>query len=82
MPDTMISSSSLTELSTSRRFKNSAMTVAVYSAFAVALIPLIWLSITVVTRGASTTGTTAYPSRSWPRTDSGSTATVRPRPMS
>ena len=52
MSDVMVnSSSSLTELSASRRFKNSAMTVAVYSAFALALIPLVWLSITVVTRG-------------------------------
>ena len=52
MADVLVrSSASLTELSTGRRFKNSAMTVAVYSAFALALIPLIWLSITVVTRG-------------------------------
>lgn len=43
--------SSLETLSKSRRIKNSSMTVLVYSAFAVALVPLIWLSVTVVTRG-------------------------------
>lgn len=38
-------------MSAGRRFKNSAMTVIVYGAFALAVIPLVWLSVTVVSRG-------------------------------
>lgn len=38
-------------LSARRRFTNSAMGVAVYGAFALAVIPLVWLSATVVDRG-------------------------------
>ncbi len=41
----------LGELTFRRRFVNSGMTVLVYIAFALALIPLVWLSYTVVTRG-------------------------------
>lgn len=43
--------SPLGTLSTRRKVTNGAMTALVYSAFAIALIPLIWLSITVVSRG-------------------------------
>lgn len=43
--------SPLGELSSRRRFTNAGMTVVIYAAFAVALIPLIWLSVTVATRG-------------------------------
>lgn len=39
------------ELALSRKLVNRAMTVAIYGAFAVALIPLVWLSVTVVSRG-------------------------------
>ncbi len=43
--------SPLGTLSTRRRFTNRLMSSLVYLAFAVALIPLIWLSVTVVSRG-------------------------------
>ena len=43
--------SALGELTYRRKFVNGGMTVLVYIAFAVALIPLIWLSYTVVARG-------------------------------
>lgn len=39
------------ELSTRRRATNMGMTSVVYLAFLLALIPLVWLSVTVVTRG-------------------------------
>jgi phosphate transport system permease protein len=39
------------ELARRRRFTNVGMTALIYGAFAVALIPLVWLSATVVTRG-------------------------------
>ncbi len=45
------SSSPLGELTLRRKWANHGMTVLIYGAFAVALIPLVWLSITVVTRG-------------------------------
>ncbi|WP_296665506.1 phosphate ABC transporter permease PstA [Demequina sp.] len=48
---TSTTASSLGQLSARRRFANSGMTVLVYLAFLVAVIPLIWLSVTVVTRG-------------------------------
>ncbi len=52
MSDTTLTRSSvLGELSRRRKFVNSGMTVLVYLAFALALIPLVWLSFTVVTRG-------------------------------
>ncbi|WP_062304647.1 MULTISPECIES: phosphate ABC transporter permease PstA [Demequina] len=38
-------------LSRSRRMKNAMMTVVIYAAFAVAVIPLIWLAVTVVVNG-------------------------------
>ena len=44
-------STTLGQLSTGRRFKNGTATALVYSAFGVALIPLIWLSFTVITKG-------------------------------
>lgn len=44
--------SSLGALSTRRKAINGLMTTLVYGAFAIALIPLVWLSITVVRRGA------------------------------
>jgi len=44
-------SSTLGQLTAQRRFKNGFATVLVYAAFVVALIPLIWLSYTVITRG-------------------------------
>ncbi|WP_430869268.1 phosphate ABC transporter permease PstA [Demequina aurantiaca] len=43
--------STIGQLSSRRRFKNSGMTVLVYLAFSLAVIPLIWLSVTVVSRG-------------------------------
>jgi len=43
--------SPLGELASSRKFVNRAMTVVIYGAFAVALIPLVWLSATVISRG-------------------------------
>lgn len=43
--------SPLGELSSRRKFTNAGMTALIYSAFAVALIPLVWLSVTVITRG-------------------------------
>jgi len=47
----VIDSTTLGQLSTSRRLKNGVATVLVYIAFGLALIPLIWLSWTVVSRG-------------------------------
>lgn len=44
--------SPLGTLSTKRRLTNGLMSALVYGAFAVALIPLVWLSITVVSKGA------------------------------
>lgn len=44
-------SSPLGGLSTRRRAINGLMTTLVYGAFAVALVPLVWLSITVVRKG-------------------------------
>jgi len=44
-------SSSLGSLSGRRRFANGGMTVVVYLAFLLAVIPLVWLTVTVVTRG-------------------------------
>lgn len=46
-----MTSSPLGELSQRRRWTNVGMTVLIYGAFATALIPLVWLSVTVVTRG-------------------------------
>jgi len=43
--------SPLGELESSRKFVNRVMTVVIYGAFAVALIPLVWLSATVISRG-------------------------------
>lgn len=51
MADSTMTSLPLGQLSRRRKFANSGMTVVVYLAFAIALIPLIWLSITVVERG-------------------------------
>ena len=45
------SASTLAALSPRRRLKNGAMTALIYGAFGLALVPLVWLSITVVTRG-------------------------------
>jgi phosphate transport system permease protein len=47
----LTSASTLESLSARRRLKNGGMTILVYGAFGLALIPLVWLSITVVTRG-------------------------------
>ncbi|SEJ38750.1 phosphate ABC transporter permease PstA [Demequina mangrovi] len=44
-------SSPLGALSTSRRLKNVGMTVVIYIAFALAVIPLVWLAVTVVRNG-------------------------------
>jgi len=46
-----LTSSPLGELTPRRKWTNVGMTVLIYGAFAVALIPLVWLSVTVVTRG-------------------------------
>jgi phosphate transport system permease protein len=46
-----MSSSPLGELTRQRKWTNSGMTVLIYGAFLTALIPLVWLSVTVVTRG-------------------------------
>ncbi len=43
--------STLGALTASRRFKNAGATALVYAAFGVALIPLVWLGITVFSRG-------------------------------
>lgn len=48
---TPTTTSTLGELSFKRRASNTGMSVVIYLAFLVALIPLIWLSVTVVTRG-------------------------------
>lgn len=48
---TITDSPTLGQLSGGRRFRNGLATGTVYAAFAVALIPLVWLSITVITRG-------------------------------
>lgn len=48
---TVTTVSPLGALSTGRRLKNAWMTVVVTGAFALAVIPLVWLSITVVSRG-------------------------------
>ncbi|WP_062203764.1 phosphate ABC transporter permease PstA [Demequina salsinemoris] len=45
------SSSVLGTMSTGRKLKNGAMGVLIYAAFGLALIPLIWLSVTVIDRG-------------------------------
>jgi phosphate transport system permease protein len=42
------------EISTARKLKNSTSTVLVWAAFLVALVPLVWLLWTVVSRGLST----------------------------
>jgi len=47
----VIDSTTLGQLSGSRRFKNGLATGLVYGAFGLALIPLVWLSWTVVSRG-------------------------------
>ncbi|NYI40533.1 phosphate ABC transporter permease PstA [Demequina lutea] len=53
MTDTTLARGSvLGELSRRRKFVNTGMSVLVYIAFALALIPLVWLSYTVVTKGA------------------------------
>ncbi|PKQ18707.1 MAG: phosphate ABC transporter, permease protein PstA [Actinobacteria bacterium HGW-Actinobacteria-8] len=51
MASQTMTSSPLGELSRQRKLTNIGMTVLIYGAFAVALIPLVWLSVTVVTRG-------------------------------
>jgi phosphate transport system permease protein len=48
---TPTTTSTLGQLSFKRRASNTGMSVVIYLAFLVALIPLIWLSVTVVTRG-------------------------------
>lgn len=50
-PQASSGASALGELSARRRFTNNAMTVVVYGAFALALIPLVWLAFTVVKNG-------------------------------
>ena len=47
----VIDSTTLGQLSGSRRFKNGLATGLVYTAFGLALIPLVWLSWTVVSKG-------------------------------
>ncbi|WP_291379879.1 phosphate ABC transporter permease PstA [Demequina sp.] len=44
-------SSPLGELTRQRKWTNTGMAVLIYGAFLTALIPLVWLSVTVVTRG-------------------------------
>lgn len=51
MSDVTFSTTPFGEISTRRKLANRAMTVVVYAAFGLALIPLVWLSVTVVTRG-------------------------------
>jgi len=48
---TITDGTTLGELSTKRRFRNGLATGLIYGAFGLALIPLIWLSITVINRG-------------------------------
>ena len=48
---THVTSSPFGELSTRRKVVNGLMTVLIYGAFALALVPLLWLSATVVSRG-------------------------------
>lgn len=47
----VLDTTTLGQLSTSRRLKNGVATGLVYLAFGLALIPLIWLSWTVISRG-------------------------------
>jgi phosphate transport system permease protein len=47
----VIDSTTLGQLSGSRRFRNGLATGLVYVAFGLALIPLVWLSWTVITKG-------------------------------
>jgi len=52
MSDTSLATASaLGGLSTRRKFVNGGMTALVYAAFTLALVPLVWLSITVVRKG-------------------------------
>ncbi len=53
MSKSTLTPSPLGQLSGRRKFANMGMTVVVYAAFALALIPLIWLSVTVVDRGVN-----------------------------
>lgn len=48
---TQTASSTFGELSGRRKFVNGAMTALIYGAFTVALVPLVWLSVTVISRG-------------------------------
>ncbi len=51
MSDSALSTTPFGEVSTRRKVADRAMTTVVYLAFGLALIPLVWLSVTVVTRG-------------------------------
>lgn len=51
MSDSVLSTTPFGEVSTRRKVADRAMTTVVYLAFGFALIPLVWLSVTVVTRG-------------------------------
>lgn len=51
MSDSVLSTTPFGEVSTRRKVADRAMTTVVYLAFGLALIPLVWLSVTVVTRG-------------------------------
>ncbi|WP_062465964.1 phosphate ABC transporter permease PstA [Demequina maris] len=48
---TVTTAAPLGQLSRSRRMKNMGMTAVIYGAFAVAVIPLIWLAVTVIVNG-------------------------------
>lgn len=48
---TPVNASPLGEISLARKLKNNAMTVVVYLAFLLAVIPLVWLAVTVVING-------------------------------
>jgi len=50
----------LTPASTARRVRNTAATVAVSTAFVIALIPLVWVLATVITRGTKAVMHTAW----------------------
>lgn len=51
MSDSAVSTTPFGEVATRRKVADRAMTTVVYLAFGLALIPLVWLSVTVVTRG-------------------------------
>ena len=63
-PDRPATQPTFQSVSSSRRMKNSAATVLVTLAFLVALVPLVWLLVTTITRGLSAILSSEWWSRS------------------